>query len=370
MSAEVSRSDKLIPIGRGSHGIVYRKGTSAYKNVRHSKVKEFSYLHELGASIIVRDIPGFLKIKGRYDKDYVLQYKLYDTSLQEWISKSGHTKYYLERSEEIIVELILAIRRLHNLNLIHGDIKPSNILVSIDGLDVVICDYGNVSNPRHFIVKHVTPLYRCDTDTSDYSVDIYSLGITMLDLFSDKNQEIEIKERIETVDERWRTIIKSCINVNQSGRPTIDALLNMVISLLDINVDRALYRSNYPKLIVCDTLNIDWDVVPWLAFTKDPRLNIVTIATVVCHVLDKNLIPRMHYISVTKHRSIIACAIILIQGMMCNNHGYMLYLVDLLDNLDQKYNDIGLSSTHYMHIYEIACNLVTYPDISYTMSQS
>lgn len=97
-----------------------------------------------------------------------------------------------ELKEIIIPSLNEAINELHNHNLIHMDIKPSNIMISNDLTSVVLIDFGSaivMKEANEIIYQHdvnFTYAYSApETNTSGqcsiYS-DYYSMGITLYEL--------------------------------------------------------------------------------------------------------------------------------------------------------------------------------------------
>lgn len=97
-----------------------------------------------------------------------------------------------ELKEIIIPSLNEAINELHNHNLIHMDIKPSNIMISNDLTSVVLIDFGSAivtKEANEIIYQHdvnFTYAYSApETNTSGqcsiYS-DYYSMGITLYEL--------------------------------------------------------------------------------------------------------------------------------------------------------------------------------------------
>ena len=104
-------------------------------------------------------------------------------------------KFTLEElKEEVIPSLNEGLHALHEVGIIHKDLKPSNIMLSDDGQSVAIIDFGISSvreNDATVVVTRtgMTPEYSAPEtfrnaflEESDY----YSLGITIFELFYGK----------------------------------------------------------------------------------------------------------------------------------------------------------------------------------------
>uniref|UniRef100_A0A182YG92 Membrane-associated tyrosine- and threonine-specific cdc2-inhibitory kinase n=1 Tax=Anopheles stephensi TaxID=30069 RepID=A0A182YG92_ANOST len=154
-----------------------------------------------------------------------------------------------ERIWSIMLDLLLALKSLHDRNLIHLDIKLDNILVTDDGT-CKLADFGIVfdlskSNPRYATEgdsRYMAPELMEGTYTK--AADIFSLGIATLELAS--NLELPANGRLWqrlrsgqplpenlacNISAPLRDIIHSMINPVPGERPTVDMLLKHPIVL-------------------------------------------------------------------------------------------------------------------------------------------
>lgn len=92
---------------------------------------------------------------------------------------------------QVVRDVCVAVRAAHERLVVHGDIKPSNILVDRDGR-VRLLDFGvarrlDAVAPRH-TTRLRTPAYSAPEQGSDESVsvktDVYSLGILLFELIA------------------------------------------------------------------------------------------------------------------------------------------------------------------------------------------
>lgn len=124
---------------------------------------------------------------------YYLVFELFSGgNLKDYVKKNG---VFTERQASYIIrELLEAIKYIHNLNIMHRDIKPDNILFRSDNIyepsQIALADFGlatfiNVSEYIHlrcgtpgFIAPEV---FSAVSPTDHYSsiCDLYSLGVTL-----------------------------------------------------------------------------------------------------------------------------------------------------------------------------------------------
>ena len=151
------------------------------------------------------------------------------------------------RSDKLrfIAQLQVLVSRLHGKGIIHGDIKPSNLLLSSDE-EMHFCDFGDTAVdgegdiPRAMSVQYSSP-FRCKTIPSvplTKAEDIYSTGISMWEIYTGRIPFADV------VDDMVEDVIKSGV------RPDItlidDAMVaDLIVSYLDSG-DRSLHESLPP----------------------------------------------------------------------------------------------------------------------------
>ena len=116
-------------------------------------------------------------------------------TLDEWAEKQ--TKITLNDFFTIACELAETLNRVHEAGIIHGGIKPHNILIEPESLDIRLIDFItplDVRDVSHFIYDRSfvenTLAYTSPEQTGrinhrvDFSSDLYSLGITFYQLLT------------------------------------------------------------------------------------------------------------------------------------------------------------------------------------------
>ena len=100
-----------------------------------------------------------------------------------------------ERAAGWVIKLCSTLQKVHDHDIVHHDLKPENILFSGDGT-LKIADFG-VANTRAG-----TPSYMCpelflpaeNVSRLDGRVDIYALGVTLLELVTGQNPFFDLSE--------------------------------------------------------------------------------------------------------------------------------------------------------------------------------
>jgi tRNA A-37 threonylcarbamoyl transferase component Bud32 len=131
-------------------------------------------------------------------------------SLRDQMSKSvAHTPTVMQWGKE----LASVLGQVHQRGIVHHDIKPDNILFAADGT-IKIGDFGG-ANRGVGTIPYVSPeKYRGEASVEDPRVDIYALGITLLELLLNRGafaglnflemQQAKVRHDFVPTDmERW-----------------------------------------------------------------------------------------------------------------------------------------------------------------------
>ena len=120
------------------------------------------------------------------DKKYVFIILKYEgVSLKDLMNYKDF-KYWEIKGfiKHVLFQIISGLNILHRTNLIHNDIKPSNILITGTG-QTKICDLGSVDKPSN---TRLSTIYYSSPDallkkTTDQKDDMWSIGVIMLELY-------------------------------------------------------------------------------------------------------------------------------------------------------------------------------------------
>ena len=151
--------------------------------------------------------------------------ELGDTDLRAWNNMNQSTS----RRCIIIRSVIESVYLLHQIGIVHGDLKLDNLVLMSYG-NVKLIDFGFSGPPVWVFTQYTTPIYKDNYDTNDFSSDIYSLGIILIELFTgdefvtppDDDQIIEASRKIS---KDYRYFIRSMTG-DPRKRPNITQIMD------------------------------------------------------------------------------------------------------------------------------------------------
>jgi serine/threonine protein kinase len=240
-------------LGSGTYGVVYldQDSRTAIKTVRlvpgkYRQLIEPLLMGTLSHPYLTRHITAFVQ-----DTYLCMVLELATCDLETWTQRSKEDPSY--KLDEIklrvwVWQLLQALSYLHNSGVIHGDIKPANILVFPDRVELTDLSLARL---KGWTQKYLpcTYIFRAPEvwrgEPWDEKVDIWALGITLYKLVYDEipvpytdnpkwETSQECKDRYLDMFSRWDSarpkltnsnvdrIIGKCLQLN---RPSADELL-------------------------------------------------------------------------------------------------------------------------------------------------
>jgi len=144
----------------------------------------------------------------------------------------------------IIKEIIQGVKYLHSKNIVHRDIKPKNILFSLESNTVKLADFGLScleNSDKRLITPNGTYLYiDPHGDLNSKSYDIYSLGVVITELvykFKTRMERVEQLKKLKNgvipikLEKNIKNIITKCICANVNERYNIIELDEIINSI-------------------------------------------------------------------------------------------------------------------------------------------
>ena len=162
-----------------------------------------------------------------------------------------------DRNIKIIKELLHIVRYLHTLRptpIIHGDIKPSNIIISNDR--TVLIDFASV-NSQKGTSSFLAPERLVGTKKNTAS-DIYSIGLVIYYIFTGKNKKI-FSDYDSSINEKIKNIIEKCTKKNPNERyKNIGLIINDIEKVvLYSRIDTTKTISKVITIHGCSSLSIE-----------------------------------------------------------------------------------------------------------------
>lgn len=181
--------DKEEPIGSGVFGNVFKVRRKSDGKLMAKKVNQsLDWDHELA-------------ILQKLDNKYIIKLLHYQVveSKQEFYFElmDGFTEIYLGLDQRQITfylkKMLKALKYCHSMGIIHGDVKPENMVVSTDRKQLKLIDFGSAQwyrkpngKPLNFegTGRYGAPEWfvECLKPMIDYGVDVWSVGVILLEM--------------------------------------------------------------------------------------------------------------------------------------------------------------------------------------------
>ena len=174
--------------------------------------------------------------------------------------------------EKIFNELLDAMEYFHSKQIIHRDLKPDNILITNNGNNVKIIDFG-LSDADDYVIlkqaagtrKYAAPEQLIPNNTIDCRADIYSLGIILKNNFPKSYQKIAEKCAQQDKEKRFssvseiRNFIKKKKITKITAAATLILLLLFALSFVVTKhyISSGTYSLNEEKILTESTQYID-----------------------------------------------------------------------------------------------------------------
>jgi serine/threonine protein kinase len=241
-----------IELGIGSYGVVYRDLSNRYAIKQIDSEFNMNIFMEF---LILKQFinqPNIARIQSAHcvygGKNWVTSIVLdqYDMPLNYWKSYNMNPQKVIY----IMRGIASAIYTMHEHGFLHLDIKPANILVSRDGNDVRLIDFGISTHIGRITHKQpwstvVTLWYRppeiLNKESYDHTVDVWSLGCVFGELVygtalypgSTKKElrKLHIKTDISKLSpvlnmHQWTILVQDMLTKNPISRLSISDVLN------------------------------------------------------------------------------------------------------------------------------------------------
>ena len=206
-------------------------GQTAYQQMLR---KEFDILMHLQSPHIVQ-ATGMELVEG-LGMCIVMEY-VDGIQLNEWLKEPK----CLTKRFQMTVEFLKAVEYIHSIGTVHRDLKPENIMVTRNGENIKLIDFGLADNDHMAILKQPagTPQYMAPEQTSfaipDIRNDIYSIGIILRRLIPERKYKPVIDKCFLPIEKRYKNVndLLHALQrqTKQRQRITISAFVLLIVLL-------------------------------------------------------------------------------------------------------------------------------------------
>lgn len=240
-------------IGKGTYGSVFKSGDHVVKEGTDVK----SYLSEISTYLLIShdniaklEAWSFNKINDQLSLALEIGIPIYDGK----ISFSTHRFNIFEIKDD----LCNAVYALHSLEIVHGDIKPENIIYQNGKFKLI--DFGLMKYSRNGKYRgtqasfgYVDPEYTIG-DWNPIQSELYSIAVTIYDYFSYQNRKKKNKNqslyRFRTGDSDLDKLIKDLIHYPVDERKSIAEICEIhKINITDPIVNNPEIKKSDPNCI-------------------------------------------------------------------------------------------------------------------------
>ena len=207
--------------------------------------KEFEILMQLQHPNVVATY-GIEDVED-YGRCIVMEYADGPT-LKEWLEGTTTRQSRLHAAHE----LIDALAYIHSKGIVHRDLKPENIIVSSNGDNIKLIDFGLADADSYAILKQPagTPTYMSPEQkqaaVADVRNDIYSLGVILQQMNLGNRYRKIINRCISTRNRRFQNVqeLQNAISMTEGRTKMVYTLIGvLVVAMLVLLIGWQMWRA-------------------------------------------------------------------------------------------------------------------------------
>ncbi|KAF9119075.1 Cell cycle serine/threonine-protein kinase cdc5/MSD2 [Mortierella sp. 14UC] len=133
------------------------------------------------------------------------------------------------------LQILSGLAHLRRRNVVHNDLKPSNVFLTKEGEGIRIADFGQANT--HLETDDEEPILERNPDVyaapeqrgrskqGSFPVDVWSLGVMFFELLLGVKPELDKSPNFATLSPACQDIISEMLTINPKDRPTPETLL-------------------------------------------------------------------------------------------------------------------------------------------------
>lgn len=151
-----------------------------------------------------------------------------------------------QQRQKVVLQLLDAMQYIHSKQITHRDLKPSNILITRNGCNVKIIDFGLADADNYAIFKqpagtksYAAPEQMVSGSTIDCRTDIYSFGLILNEIFPKKYGTIVRKCTQSDPSHRYANaadILRAIHRQTQLRKLMLPAILGVLLLILPFSL--------------------------------------------------------------------------------------------------------------------------------------
>lgn len=179
----------------------------------------------------------------RRDVPFVVTELAKEGSLKDFLAKEK--VFSVGDATNIAAQIANGLEATHNKGIVHGDVKPGNILITSTKRkvpEVVLSDFGTAGPPRKLNTLNYTIAYAAPEQFEsqvDFASDVYSLGTLLYELetgekffkFHEDQHELYARLGLNLSQEKYDSFARSRLSVLRETSPESVALLESMLQL-------------------------------------------------------------------------------------------------------------------------------------------
>lgn len=200
---------------------------------------------------------------------YFIFAELLDMDLNEYIKRTDTKIYNISNTSYICDKLLRGLQAFHNAKLYHKDIKPENIMITLDKVNKIdkvkyvdfglSCDNKEYSCNRGGTRRYLCPLYSEKLNSEKLQkIDRFALGMTFFKLLTKKDyldynyDNLYFVKKFKLID----NLLDIKTKLNESKKPEINKRLNEKLEEIESELDEIeLDEINYKIQLNISKLN-------------------------------------------------------------------------------------------------------------------